>query len=76
MTTKYNDEEHLRQTIYDVGLLLKICPNPECSAPGVGQGPIEHISGPCLPFLIREAGAVFGWSLDCTKEELKGEHTI
>ena len=76
VSTKYNDEEHLRQTIYDVGLLLKFCPNPECSSPGVGQGPIEHLNGPCLPFLVREAAAVFGWNLEGTKEELKGKHHL
>ena len=75
ISTGSDQVEHLRKAIFDISLLLKFCPNPECLVSRIGEGPLEHLQRDCFDFLGREAVTVYGWRKDITENEMRGKLT-
>ena len=41
-----------RKMIMDLSLLVRFCPNPECTSTTVGAGPIQHLRGECGQYIV------------------------
>ena len=53
---------HCRKAIFDLGLLIAFCPNPECSTETNIVNMAAHVQGACSKFYLKEVEAVFQWN--------------
>ena len=70
--TGRSDTVNQRRALFDLSLLLGVCPNPGCSMSEDGGGLAEHLDGLCSQYIMDEAVAVYGWKGDVGRARLKG----
>ena len=64
-----------RLALFDLGLLCRFCPNPDCEGSLGSEGLKQHLQGACLLFFQTEGTLLFKWSQNLTvaaiQEKLK-----
>ena len=51
--------DNFRLAVFDLSLLVSLCPNPTCRGLQVNEGYAAHVKGPCLQFYLSEVPVVY-----------------
>ena len=60
-----------RLALFDLGLLCRFCPNPNCKGNLESEGLVQHLQGPCLQFYQAEGCHLFSWTPNLSSESIR-----
>ena len=61
----------IRLALFDLGLLCKFCPNPNCKGNLKSGELAQHLQGPCLQFYQAECCHLFSWTPNLSSESIR-----